>query len=510
MFDTLSDCVSIIYESICQSDIISTSQLKHIPHLHSDTTPQCNFQWLDRRKCLKVTRAGVYNPTASPETSWPTFLPTFMPTRDTPEPTIIPSETPTAVAQRAPPARTSYPTLDPTTVSPTLTPTTTAPISDSPTTLHPSTTLPSKSPLVARSPIGGSIHEKSSDDNGGSSSDSNTLSPSIATTSSLPVCPPLYDTTKTSYVSGEFVSIQNEIFLCNLEVYCNLAEWDELFSDYASKEMWDNAWIKIGPCENENDYSPSSGAKAPPAPMEPTDSPSLFSLTDIPSKEPTLQPSDHPSTSLPTQSPSNFPTEDQVLPNCPDPYSSSLASTYVAGTQVEVNSVIYQCKGYPFAYYCTQLDFEPDLDNLLNDNMLWKDAWEVVEDCRIVTNAPTSSNPTLTPSFKPTLSPSASPSIKASTLGPTSSPSTRPPSLEPTNKSTTSSPVTDPPSVKPTNKSPPTLTTKLGTLSESPTADTLSVSAALPINPATENAPDKRFVSELIPLCFTLYPFSCS
>ena len=68
-----------------------------------------------------------------------------------------------------------------------------------------------------------------------------------------PTCPPDYDTTKTDYVGGDFVTVDSSIFECHsLYVqYCNIAEWDDslLVGDVNAEEMWDNSWVFVGPCE---------------------------------------------------------------------------------------------------------------------------------------------------------------------------------------------------------------------------------------------------------------------
>lgn len=140
-----------------------------------------------------------------------------------------------------------------------------------------------------------------------------------------------------------------------------------------------------------------------------------------------------------------------------------MTSSYVAGTEVEVNYIIYKCKPYPYAYYCTLPDFKPDQ---YKENSLWSDAWEVIGPCRLPSES-LSKGPT---TDKPTTSPSSSPT----TVKPSSSPSTSPPTSRPSKPS--SAPTTLPTTSKPA--------------SYTPTVD-------LPVNPAKEKVPDRRFVSNL-------------
>lgn len=71
----------------------------------------------------------------------------------------------------------------------------------------------------------------------------------------IPICPADYDTTKTDYVGGDFVTVDSSIFECHtLYVqYCNIAEWDDslLVGNVNAEEMWDNSWVFVGPCEQE-------------------------------------------------------------------------------------------------------------------------------------------------------------------------------------------------------------------------------------------------------------------
>jgi hypothetical protein len=71
------------------------------------------------------------------------------------------------------------------------------------------------------------------------------------TTTSI-ICPVDYDTTRTDYIGGDFVTVDSSIFECNaLHVkYCNIAKWDDslLVGDVNAEELWDNSWVFVKPC----------------------------------------------------------------------------------------------------------------------------------------------------------------------------------------------------------------------------------------------------------------------
>jgi len=249
-----------------------------------------------------------------------------------------------------------------------------------------------------------------------------------------------------------------------------------------------------------------------------------------PSIHPTVRPTSKPITNSPiSNEPTSQPTTTQTqekLPSCPDPYFTAMSSYYVSGTQVAVNSSIYQCKPYPWAYYCTLVEFEPDP---LNDNNgMWSDAWEYNGPCsngeeegdgnEADTDSPTSGSsaspstdsPTTSwPSLSPSLSPNQSPTEMPSTtrLSPTSSPLMRPSTMSPiSNSPTTSYPSWSPTlsPVIPTNQpsiqsSPPPTMLPSHRPSQSPSKEPVAkppptTITNLPINPATFSVPNRRFV----------------
>ena len=265
--------------------------------------------------------------------------------------------------------------------------------------------------------------------------------------------------------------------------------------------------------------NPSKQPTLPPS-ASPTSSPTLEQVepTGSPSKQPTLSPSNKPSTDSPTKA--------QPLPICPNSYRLSMTSSYVAGTEVEVNYIIYKCKPYPFAYYCTLPDFQPDPYNELNNNSLWSDAWEFIGPCRhpstsssptVNTDSPTvasprTDKPTTSPSsspttVKPSSSPSTSPTSSPSTISPSESPNKAPTTDKPTDKPSTSPttsptvPPTQAPSKQPSSRSSKVPTSEPTSAPRTPLPTTSKASSAptvdLPVNPAKERVPDKRFVSPI-------------
>lgn len=94
-----------------------------------------------------------------------------------------------------------------------------------------------------------------------------TTSTEITSGSELPLCPPAYDYTKTTYISGQLVEIKEDAFQCNekeeYEIFCNIPS------------LWKHAWVDVGPCA-------SSAFPTPNVPNPPTDI-----LTDSPKNLPT-------------------------------------------------------------------------------------------------------------------------------------------------------------------------------------------------------------------------------
>ncbi|KAL9181028.1 hypothetical protein ACHAXT_009833 [Thalassiosira profunda] len=210
--------------------------------------------------------------------------------------------------------------------------------------------------------------------------------------------------------------------------------------------------------------SPTAGPIAPPTSSPITEAPS-GSPTPSPSTSiPTSSPTDAATTASPSKSPSKSPTPEPSgapavlleLPVCPEAYDPLDATTYTEGSQVELNSVVYQCQPYPYAFYCTQLEFRPDPDHA--EDTLWMDAWAAVGPCRHASlDGSTSASPTHSPTGSPKPGPTANVEL---TQG---SPSSSSPTSGPTQSLT-------------------------GSPSDPLTAE------GLPVNPAADEVPEKRFI----------------
>lgn len=99
-----------------------------------------------------------------------------------------------------------------------------------------------------------------------------------------------------------------------------------------------------------------------------------------------------PSTSSSLTSPTQTPTMvgkdtsdgdnlSSSLPNsiqCPPAYNTSLSGTYVAGSEVEVNGVMYRCNPYPYAILCQLSSYRPQS----TDDTRWNETWEAVSPCQ--------------------------------------------------------------------------------------------------------------------------------
>lgn len=130
-----------------------------------------------------------------------------------------------------------------------------------------------------------------------------------------------------------------------------------------------NNWASQDP-----DPDPRWGMTPTPTSKRPTTRPTP---TKRPTTRPSLRPSRHP-TKGPSPKPSRLPTlPPEQLPACPARYDSSIASNYKAGSQVEVNAVIYLCKGSLFSYYCSRPMYQPQSQT----TTVWTQVWEDLGPC---------------------------------------------------------------------------------------------------------------------------------
>ena len=222
----------------------------------------------------------------------------------------------------------------------------------------------------------------------------------------------------------------------------------------------------------------------------------LWDGIPLPDWESSLAPSSSPNRQ-PTSSPSSL----NQLPYCPEHYRSN--KTYEAGDFISVTNKrlnqhgIFQCSTEPgFAMYCN-VDVWDDALLEENENALemWNNAWIPISECQVsrlgpgeitieptrqISTSPTTHEPSNRPTIRPSYSPSSSPS-----LPPTPEPSKQPSS--PPTKLTTLEPST-----QPTLSVVERLTI---TPTKQPSSSPVKAVPSLPINPATESVPEKRFVS---------------
>ena len=67
----------------------------------------------------------------------------------------------------------------------------------------------------------------------------------------LPKCPPPYDHTQNTYVAGDIITNNLQIFQCQsypYDEYCNSFTVDREWNA-TQREWWEGAWLYVGPCE---------------------------------------------------------------------------------------------------------------------------------------------------------------------------------------------------------------------------------------------------------------------
>jgi len=181
------------------------------------------------------------------------------------------------------------------------------------------------------------------------------------------VCPPHYRASST-YAAGDIIEEYSRIYQCQsppYEAYCNISELDEGWAD-DQKELWADAWIKVGDCEEAKAEDEAearddevAGGGATIAPIADTESGEAATATEAPIASKTYQ-----------------------LPPCTSDYDTS-KSTYIAGELVTVKSHIFRCNeeaGYEL--YCNIAVWD---DGLLTQNenakKMWTAAWEDLGAC---------------------------------------------------------------------------------------------------------------------------------
>ena len=216
-----------------------------------------------------------------------------------------------------------------------------------------------------------------------------------------------------SYGMGAQVQADGIVYECISDYDCS----GFAFEPGSSFGLWHEKWEVVGSCSGST----------PPTTLIPT---------RLPSRQPSLSPSTFPPSVSPVMA---SPTKG----GCPE--SFTLLSSYGIGSQVQVDSLVYECTS---DYDCSGFAFEP-----ASSFGLWQEKWILVGSCS-GTLAPTTSMPTTTqPSVSPvTDMPSKQPSIAPITGSPSLIPSRSPNTSSPTSLAPTSkAPITQSPSRSPTN-----------------------------------------------------------
>ncbi|KAL7543025.1 hypothetical protein ACHAWF_007310 [Thalassiosira exigua] len=147
------------------------------------------------------------------------------------------------------------------------------------------------------------------------------------------LCPPAYDTEKTSYEAGELVEVNEIIFECRKDEvndqddvlasyvrYCNIAYWYDalLDEDENAKNLWDKAWAPTTNCHanaqavtSEEDtvvVSHDANIEVPVSSVTETNSPTMEPTQKPVTHNPTKQPTVKPTTNSPSYTPIFPPT----------------------------------------------------------------------------------------------------------------------------------------------------------------------------------------------------------
>ena len=110
-----------------------------------------------------------------------------------------------------------------------------------------------------------------------------------------------------------------------------------------------------------------------------------YCIDKEPTKEPSMVPTFSPSTPWPTLS-----------VTCPEEYDPS--ATYIGGSEVHVNEVMYQCRPYPYTPYCNNVAFRPGIEG----STVWEEAWTKLFACVSEPSSRPSEAPSVYPTSQPT------------------------------------------------------------------------------------------------------------
>lgn len=165
--------------------------------------------------------------------------------------------------------------------------------------------------------------------------------------SSLPPCPPHYNTSVT-YKTGDTIENKGYIWKCRhspFERYCSIAKIKDTWSD-EKKELWHDAWAHVSKCEKQDVVIGGD------------------TRTNV-----------NNDASTPTSNTTEVSATNTPLLLCSSAYDP-LRTNYVAGEQVTIKCHIFQCKDEEHEIYCNA--------NTWDDSMpigMWKEAWEPVGEC---------------------------------------------------------------------------------------------------------------------------------
>ena len=112
-----------------------------------------------------------------------------------------------------------------------------------------------------------------------------------------------------------------------------------------------------------------------------------YCIDKEPTREPSIAPTFSPSTPWPT-----------LTEICPEEYDPS--ATYIEGSEVHVDQVMYRCKPHPYTPYCNNEAFRPGNE----ESSVWEEAWTKLFGC--------SQEPSSKPSEAPSAYPTAPPTCK--------------------------------------------------------------------------------------------------
>ncbi|KAL9189163.1 hypothetical protein ACHAXT_011653 [Thalassiosira profunda] len=214
----------------------------------------------------------------------------------------------------------------------------------------------------------------------------------IASNALVPPCPPYYSTSS-SYVAGDTIEVESNVFECRpppYEAYCSIAQLDEGW-DGIEKSLWDNAWTHVNACGTPTTAAPvvRTDATTTAALLTSTVATTSASATNA-AKTTTATVASTPTipvtttvapaanTEAPVLSLSANRPEIPSLPPCPDAYDLA-KTTYVVGEVATVKRHIFKCSDETYCNIATWDDALLAQDADAKDK--WDTAWEAIGEC---------------------------------------------------------------------------------------------------------------------------------